>query len=149
MGSTGVPAGGFVLGTYSLKTSNCWLGCIGCRGSSAPAQLVGGNVDLVRLVGDADRLAGLQGGADEPAGEGGRLEAGGPITRAVQAEEDEAGQLCALNVLPDVSFLQPAGGETGFRVGWNPQSLGGWIQWDPSLTSSCSTGSVPLITHDM
>lgn len=74
-------------------------------GSSAPAQLIGSNVHLVRGVCDADRLAGLQGCANEPAGESGRLEAGGALSWAVQAVEDEAGQLHTLNISPDVSFL--------------------------------------------
>lgn len=86
-----------------------------------PAQLVSGNVDLVRVVGDADGLAGLQGSADEPAREGSRLKACGALSWAVQAVEDEAGQLHTLNVPPDVSFLQPRG-ETGFRVRWSPQT---------------------------
>ena len=61
--------GGVVLGTYSLKTGDCRLGWV--WGSSVPDQLVGGNVDLVGLVGDANWLVGLQGCADEPAREGG------------------------------------------------------------------------------
>lgn len=73
--------------------------------SSAPTQLISSNVHLVWGVGDADRLAGLQGRANEPAREGGRLEASGPLSWAVQAVEDEAGQLHILNIPPDVSFL--------------------------------------------
>jgi len=90
------------------------LGLVGHGGSSAPTQLVGGNVDLVGPVGDANGLAGLQGRADEPAGEGSRLKAGCALGRAVQAVEDEAGQLHALDVPPDVGFLK-AGERNGVQ----------------------------------
>lgn len=66
----GVCVPGVVPSTYSLKTGDCRLGWVGA-GSSAPAQLVGSDVHLVWGVGDAHGLAGLQGRADEPAGEGG------------------------------------------------------------------------------
>lgn len=53
----------------------------------------------------------------------------------------------SMSLLTSASYNQE--GKMGFRVGWSLQPHGGWSQWDPQLTSSCSTGSEPLITHDM